>query len=68
MTLGKEKLAGVRQKLTILSPDTSDIGAFEEDGGLEATYDRMSDAEQVILLHRDTRRIQLAAEEPKKIQ
>jgi adenylate cyclase len=68
MTLGKAKLAGVRQKLTVLSPDTSDIETFEDDGGLEATYDRMSDAEQVILLHRDIRRIQLPTEDPKKIQ
>ena len=68
VTLGKEKLAGVRQKLTILSPDTSDVGPIEDDGSLEGGYDRMSDAEQVILLHRDTRRIQLPAETPKKIQ
>lgn len=69
VTLGKEKLAGVRQKLTILSPDTSDIGMFEDDGGLETTYDRMmSDAEQVILLHRDTRTINLPTEGAKKIQ
>lgn len=69
VTLGKEKLAGVRHKLTVLTPDMSDIGVIEDDGGLEATYDRMmSDAEQVILLHQDARRIQLPAEESKKIQ
>jgi adenylate cyclase len=67
-TLGEEKLAGVRHKLTVLSPDMSDVGTYEEDGGLEPSYDRMSDAEQVILLHRDTRRIQLPDEDQKKIQ
>lgn len=50
--LGKEKLAGISQKLTVLSPDFSDT-PVQDDGGLEATYDRISDAEQVMLLHQD---------------
>ena len=63
-TLGKEKLAGISQKLTVLSPDLSDA-PIDDDGGLEATYDRISDAEQVMLLHQDA--IKLSSG-PRKLQ
>jgi adenylate cyclase len=56
VTIGEEKLAGVKQKFTVLFPDLSEPLA-EDDGLLEATYDKTSDAEQVILLHRDARKL-----------
>ena len=68
VTLGKEKLAGVRQKLTILSPEFTDAIEAEDDSGFEASYDRMSDAEQVMLLHRDARRLQPPEPDRGKLQ
>ncbi|GAB1584494.1 adenylate/guanylate cyclase domain-containing protein [Phyllobacterium phragmitis] len=56
VTIGEEKLTGVKQKFTVLFPDLSEPLA-DDDGGLEATYDRISDAEQVILLHRDAKKL-----------
>lgn len=53
LTIGSEQVAGVSQKLTIMRPDFSDIGAIGDDVNLEEGYDRMSDAEQVMILHRD---------------
>jgi adenylate cyclase len=67
VTLGKEKLAGVKHKLTVLSPDMSDVGV-EEDGVLTTPHDKMSDAEQVMLLHRDAAKIQLPPQDAKKLQ
>ncbi|WFP62846.1 MULTISPECIES: adenylate/guanylate cyclase domain-containing protein [unclassified Mesorhizobium] len=66
LTLGNEELAGIKQKLTVLSPDLSGALALDEDGALEPIYDRRSDAEQVMLLHRDAAR--MAAGDPSKIQ
>jgi len=57
VTIGEEKLTGVKQKFTVLFPDLSEAPLAEDDGGLETTYDRMSDAEQVILLHRDAKKL-----------
>ncbi|CDX16920.1 conserved hypothetical protein [Mesorhizobium sp. ORS 3324] len=57
LTLGSEELAGIKQKLTVLSPDLSGALAVDEDGTLEPIYDRRSDAEQVMLLHRDAARL-----------
>jgi adenylate cyclase len=68
MTIGKEKLAGVRQKLTILSPDLTDTVPVEDDTGTEAIYDRMSDAEQVMLLHRDAGKSPQPVPEQRKLQ
>ena len=68
MTIGKEKLAGVRQKLTILSPDLTDAVPVEDDTGTEAIYDRMSDAEQVMLLHRDAGKSPQPVPEQRKLQ
>lgn len=53
VTLGKEQLAGVRQKLTIMHPDFSDVDALADDNDVEEIYDHMTDAEQIILLHSD---------------
>ncbi|PBB92836.1 adenylate/guanylate cyclase domain-containing protein [Mesorhizobium sp. WSM3864] len=66
LTLGSEELAGIKQKLTVLSPDLSGALAVDEDGTLEPVYDRRSDAEQVMLLHRDAAR--LSAGDPSKLQ
>lgn len=56
VTIGKEKLRGVSQKVTVLHPDSSEIGEQEEDGALEISYDGVSDAEQLMLLLRDSGR------------
>ena len=68
LTLGNEKLDGVREKVTVLSPDMADLALGEEEG-FEAAYDRMmSDAEQVMLLHRDAGQRQLPDDAAKKLQ
>lgn len=56
LTLGTERLAGVRQKLTVLAPDMSDAAVVDDDAGLSEAHERMSDAEQVMILHRDKSR------------
>ena len=57
VNLGKEALDGIKQKVTVLTPDMSDIAPLEDENGQETPFDRMSDAEQVILLHRDAARL-----------
>jgi adenylate cyclase len=57
LNLGKETLDGIKQKVTVLTPDMSDIAPVEDENGQEKPFDRMSDAEQVILLHRDASRL-----------
>jgi adenylate cyclase len=54
-TLGEERLRGVDEAITILAPDIPSIPAPEEESVLEPAYDGLSDAENVILLHRDQR-------------
>ena len=54
ITLGKEKLRGVKEKLTVLHPDMTDIVDSDDDGAFEISYDGVSDAEQVMLLYRDS--------------
>ncbi|TPK69011.1 adenylate/guanylate cyclase domain-containing protein [Mesorhizobium sp. B2-3-3] len=66
LTLGKEELPGIKHRLTVLAPDLSGALALDEDGALETIYDRMSDAEQVMLLHRDAARMPTG--DPRKIQ
>lgn len=66
LALGMEELAGIRQKLTVLSPDLSGALSLDEDGALEPIYDRISDAEQVMLLHRNAARP--SAGDPRKLQ
>jgi adenylate cyclase len=66
LTLGHEELAGIKQKLTVLSPDLSGALAPDEDGAPEPIHGRRSDAEQVMLLHRDAAR--MAAGDPSKLQ
>jgi adenylate cyclase len=54
VTIGKEKLRGVRQRLTILHPDMSDIADNEDESAFEISYDGVSDAEQMMLLLRES--------------
>ncbi|PRD42482.1 adenylate/guanylate cyclase domain-containing protein [Phyllobacterium phragmitis] len=68
VTIGEEKLAGVREKFTVLFPELTEASLGDEDGGLEATYDRISDAEQVILLHRDARKLPPSSPHSKDFQ
>lgn len=65
-TLGREKLAGIKQPVTVLTPDISAPIDVDDDATQEQAFDRMSDAEQVILLHRDPAR--LAETNTKKLQ
>jgi adenylate cyclase len=67
VTLGKEKLAGVKQKLTVLHPDVSDVDLADEDG-FEVTYDSMSDAEQLMLLIRGGGQSMIEVNGGKKLQ
>jgi adenylate cyclase len=67
VTLGKEKLTGVKQKLTILHPDVADIEMSDEDG-FEVTYDGMSDAEQLMLLIRGGGQSMIEVNGGKKLQ
>ncbi|MDA4636375.1 hypothetical protein NZA98_35725, partial [Escherichia coli] len=53
-TLGEEKLRGVGQKVTVLLPKQSATVAAE-DAFDEVAYDGLSEAEQVMLLHRDAK-------------
>ncbi|MBZ9764642.1 adenylate/guanylate cyclase domain-containing protein [Mesorhizobium sp. CA8] len=66
LTLGHEELAGIKQKLTVLSPDLSGALALDEDSAPEPIQVRRSDAEQVMLLHRDAAR--MAAGDRSKLQ
>ncbi|MGB3389909.1 MAG: adenylate/guanylate cyclase domain-containing protein [Pseudaminobacter sp.] len=59
LTLGSERLAGVRQKLTVLAPNLTDAQIGDDDAGFEDAHGRMSDAEQVMILHRDRGRLHL---------
>ncbi|PSJ56972.1 adenylate/guanylate cyclase domain-containing protein [Kumtagia ephedrae] len=53
INIGKEKLRGVKERLTILHPDMTDI-VDSEDDAFEISYDGVSDAEQLMLLYRDS--------------
>jgi adenylate cyclase len=54
-TLGEEKLRGVGQKVTVLVPKQTGQTAELDDAYDEITYDGLSEAEQVMLLHRDAK-------------
>lgn len=56
VTLGEEKLRGVRQKVTVLKPRTAATIHVEGAAFKEATATGLSEAEQVILLHRDAKK------------
>ena len=60
VTIGKEKLRGVERKLTILYPDLSDVAGLDDDGAFEISYDGVSDAEELMLLLRESGRAVLS--------
>jgi adenylate cyclase len=66
--LGEEKLRGVDEPVTILAPDLTKTLVSEEDGAFEAAYDGLSDAENVILLHRDQHAPERETGEKKTLQ
>ena len=47
VTIGKEQLRGVREKLTVLYPDATEIAETDEDAAVQISYDGVSDAEQL---------------------
>ncbi|PKA42772.1 adenylate/guanylate cyclase domain-containing protein [Rhizobium sullae] len=55
-TLGEEKLRGIRQKVTILQPRAPAPALAIEGGFREVAPNGLSEAEQVILLHRDAKK------------
>ncbi len=55
-TLGKEKLRGVEAEADGAVARTCRHAGSSEDGRWRSTYDRISEAEQVMLLHRNARR------------
>jgi adenylate cyclase len=55
-TLGEEKLRGVGQKFTILHPKPAALSQRTEEVFRDAVADGLSEAEQVILLHRDAKK------------
>jgi adenylate cyclase len=66
--LGEEKLRGVAEAITVHAPDISTVYAAEEETGQEPAYDSFSDAENVILLHRDQSAPEREAVEKKTLQ
>jgi len=65
-SLGEEKLRGVDEAIALLSPDFSAVSAPpEEETIFEPAQSGLSDAENVILLHRDSR-LPPREQEPKK--
>jgi adenylate cyclase len=54
-TLGEEKLRGIRQKVTVLQPRAPAPALQIEEGFREVAPNGLSEAEQVIMLHRDAR-------------
>ena len=55
-TLGEEKLRGVGQKLTVLHPKELLLPLHQDEHPKDVGRDGLSEAEQVILLHRDASR------------
>jgi adenylate cyclase len=69
-TLGDEKLRGVDEAITVLAPDVSTVTTPEEEHepAFEPVPAGLSDAENVILLHRDQRNPQRDADLKKALQ
>ena len=55
-TLGEEKLRGVGQKLTVLHPTEAMLPRPSQEQPKDGAQDGLSEAEQVMLLHRDANR------------
>lgn len=56
-TLGQEKLRGVRQKFTVLYPRDTALAAIAQERAYDATEDGLSEAEHVMLLYRNKKRL-----------
>jgi adenylate cyclase len=57
-TLGEEKLRGVRQRFTVVYPKAAAAANGTTEIFDEAAPDGLSEAEQVILLHRDAKKFE----------
>jgi adenylate cyclase len=68
VTLGEEKLRGVRQKLTVLHPKSAVAPPRHEHVFHDPAADGLSEAEQVILLHRDAKRQDFRSHTEKFVQ
>ncbi len=68
VTLGEEKLRGVRQKLTVLHPKPVVTLQGDQDVFYDAATDGLSEAEQVILLHRDAKKQDIRRQPGKIVQ
>ncbi|MFS2174549.1 adenylate/guanylate cyclase domain-containing protein [Rhizobium pisi] len=55
-TLGEEKLRGIRQKVTVLQPRAPTPEVNVDESFRDAAQNGISEAEQVILLHRDAKK------------
>jgi len=55
-TLGEEKLRGIRQKVTVLQPRITPPPLADGESFPEVAQNGLSEAEQVILLHRDAKK------------
>lgn len=66
-TLGREKLAGIRQRLTVLYPEMNGFRVAADEAVFEPGYGIISDAEQVILLLHDASRTNPPVDD-KKVQ
>jgi len=68
VTIGREKLRGVREKLTVLHPQVEEIQAPDDDGVPQISYAGMSDAEQLMLLLRESGRALLSEDVGRGVQ
>jgi adenylate cyclase len=57
ITLGEEKLRGIRQKVTVLQPRAPASAIHVDEGFRESVQNGLSEAEQVIMLHRDKKQV-----------
>ncbi|MBX3596138.1 MAG: adenylate/guanylate cyclase domain-containing protein [Rhizobiaceae bacterium] len=56
-TIGEEKLAGLRSKVTVLTPEIASINEFDG-AAIDREAVHMSDAERLILLHRKPQKVE----------
>ncbi|MFS8110477.1 adenylate/guanylate cyclase domain-containing protein [Rhizobium jaguaris] len=68
VTLGEERLRGVRQRFTVVHPKAITTANGTTEVFLDAAADVLSEAEQVILLHRDAKKFENRPQVEKFIQ